>query len=447
MNRRRGPNGAGAPAGPGIDWQAVTDEATGLLSEYLRFDTTNPPGNEAAACAWLSELLAAEGVEHEVVSTGPGRASLLARIRGDGTGGRALLLLNHIDVVPAEPERWSREPFGGAVLDGYIWGRGAIDMKGMGIVQLLVLLLHRRLGLPLRRDLAFLAVADEETGGRQGIEYLDERHPALLDCAFVINEGGAGTPELFGVQRPVFQVTVAEKSPLWLRLIAHGTPGHASVPHDDNPADRLVRALARLHGWKQPLRLTPPVAAYFDALHHAGLIGRPGPALREALAADIPRMRAMQSNTLTVTTLQAGIKTNVIPSHAEATLDVRLVPGYDAEAFLNELYAQIDDPLIRIETLFTSSTTTSPTTTELWRAIEEGAREVIEDAVVVPSVSTGFTDSRVFRRRGIPAYGFMPVLLGPDDASRTHGHDERLSIDNLRLALQIMYAVVRRACT
>jgi len=432
--------------GPAIDWDALTEEATNLLSSYLRIDTTNPPGNEAAACAWLAGLLDAEGIPYQVVEAGDGRASLLARLPGADTTSKPLLLLNHIDVVPAEPDRWSQDPFGGAVLNGYVWGRGAIDMKGMAIVQLLMLLLHRRLGLPLRRELAFLAVADEEAGGDRGIEYLDSAHPDLLDCDFVINEGGSGSPELFGVARPVFQVTVAEKSPLWLRVVATGTPGHASVPHDDNPADRLVRALSRIHAWRQPLRLTPPVAAYFEALHLAGLIGVPDTALREALAAEVPRLRSMQCNTVTVTTLQAGVKTNVIPSHAEATLDARLVPGYDPDTFLNELYTQINDPLVRIETLFNSSTPTSSTTTELWRAIEGGTHDVIEDAVVVPSVSTGFTDSRVFRRRGIPAYGFMPVLLGPDDASRTHGHDERLSIENLRLALQILFSVVRRAC-
>lgn len=237
---------------PAIDWDAVTEEATRLLAEFVRINTTNPPGNEHLACDWLRELLDAEGIESQSFDPGGGRSSLIATLPGDGSRGKALTLLNHTDVVPVEEAHWSVPPFDGVVRDGFVWGRGTLDMKGLGILQLMVLLLHRRLDLPLRRDLTFLAVADEEAGGMQGIEYLDRERPELLDCDFVINEGGAGATSLFGAERTVLQVGVAEKGPLWLRLSATGSPGHGSVPHGDNALERLTQALSRVLGWRRP---------------------------------------------------------------------------------------------------------------------------------------------------------------------------------------------------
>lgn len=436
-----------ASAALDLDWDALTDEATRLLSEFIRIDTSNPPGNEAAACDWLRGQLDAEGIPSRTCDAGEGRASLVATLAGDGSRGAALVLLNHTDVVPAQREHWRDDPFSGRVQDGTVWGRGASDMKGMAIVELMVLLLHRRLRLPLTRDLVFMAVADEESGGTHGIEFLDRAHPELLDCAFVLNEGGAGTAELMGVERPVFQVSVAEKGPLWLRLSATGTAGHGSVPHNDNAIDRLLRALANIAAWERPLVLTPPVAAYFDALYQRGVLTvEPAEDVRRALAAEVPRLHSLQTNSIAVTSVTAGVKHNVIPSRAEATLDVRLVPDYEPARFIKELHSTIDDPLIEVETVFSSSTPASPTQTELWRAIEAATAELVADAVVVPSVSTGFTNSRAFRRRGIPAYGLAPFLLSPDEAARAHGTDERLTIANLRLGMQLMLSIVRRVC-
>jgi acetylornithine deacetylase/succinyl-diaminopimelate desuccinylase-like protein len=317
----------------------------------------------------------------------------------------------------------------------------------MATIELMVFLLHHRLHLPLHRDLTFMAVADEECGSAYGTEFLDSDYPDLLDCDFVINEGGTGAQEVFGVRRPVFHVGIAEKGPLWLKLSTSGTPGHGSVPHDDSALERLIRALDRIRAWERPLIATPEVRGYFDALHRAGILAEaPTGKQLEVLASQHPRVHSLQTNSISMTSVHAGMKHNVIPAYAEATLDVRLVAGYDAEQFLRELRTVIDDPRVTIETVFQSSTPASPTNTELFGAIRQAVRDHVEEAVVVPSVSTGFTDLRVFRRKGIPAYGFVPVLLEPDDAGRTHGNDERISIDSIRLAMQILFATVREVC-
>ena len=432
---------------PTVDWDAIHEEAIDLLSTYIQIDTVNPPGNETRACDFLGPILDHEGIPYDLYDPGENRKTLVATLKGDGTRGKPLILLNHTDVVPFEIDHWTVEPLGGEIRDGYIWGRGAQDMKGMGIMELMVFLLHKRLNLPLTRDLTFMAVADEEAGSAYGVEFLDREHPELLDCDYVINEGGAGSTEVFGVQRPVFNIGVSEKGPFWLKLRATGRPGHGSVPHDDNASDRLVRALQRINEWERPLEPAPEVWEYFRSLNAAGIIDdEPTEQSLAELAEEHPRVKSVQMNSISLTTLTAGVKHNVIPAQAEATLDCRLLPGYDAELFMRELSEVIDDPKIEIEEVFTSSTPPSRTDTELYGIMTRAAKDAIEDAVVVPSVSTGFTDSRVFRRRGVQAYGFVPVLTGPEDAGRVHGNDERVSTDNLRLGAQILFSTVRGIC-
>jgi acetylornithine deacetylase/succinyl-diaminopimelate desuccinylase-like protein len=433
---------------PQIDWDAWTEQATQWLSDYIRVDTVNPPGNETRACDFLGRILDAEGIPYDLYDPhDPTRQTLVARLPGDGTRGKALILLNHTDVVPFERSHWTVEPLGGEVRDGYIWGRGAMDMKGMGIMELVTFLLHRRLGLPLRRDLVFMAVADEEAGSAYGVEFLDREHPELMDCEYVLNEGGGGSTEVLGVERNTISIGVSEKGPLWLTLRAHGRPGHGSVPHDDNAADRLVRALQRIQDWKRPLLPSPEVREYFQQLFEAGVLDRaPTEEVLAEIAETNPRMKSVQTNSISLTTLTAGVKHNVIPATAEATLDVRLVPGYDPDRFVRELSEVIADDKVEVERVFESSTPPSRLDTELYEVMAREAKRAIEDAVVVPSVSTGFTDSRVFRRRGVTAYGFTPALTAPGDQGRVHGNDERLSIENLRLGMQILHATVRGIC-
>jgi len=437
---------------PAIDWDAVTREATDILSRFIAIDTTNPPGNEEPAARFLADLLRADGIDDLTFydasdQESAGRLSLLARLRGDGSAGKPLVLLNHTDVVPVERAGWDEEPFAGLVKDGVIWGRGTLDMKGMGVMELIAMLLAKRLGLALRRDLVFLAVADEEVGSGYGVEFLDQHHPEALEADFVLNEGGWGTTEVLGVKRPAFNCAVSEKGPLWLRLVAEGHPGHGSVPHSDNALSRLVRALHRIETWQRPRRVVPELAEYFVRAHRAGFLAEePTEESIVRLGDGNPLIRAITSNTVSLTTARAGVKHNVIPAAAEATLDCRLLPGADAAAFTEELRSVIDDPKVRIEQVLESSTPPSPIDSELMAAIEDVVREHVEDAVILPGISAGFTDSRVFRRRGVPSYGFIPILLEPMEAATIHGHNERLSIENLRLGCQLMFDIVRRVC-
>ena len=433
--------------GPTIDWDAWTDQATEWLSDFIRIDTVNPPGNESRACEWLGRILDVEGIPYETYDPGNGRTSLVARLAGSGARGRALILLSHTDVVPFERDQWTVAPLGGEIHDGYVWGRGALDMKSQGIMQLITFLIHHRMGLPLARDLVFMAVADEEAGSASGVEFLDREHPEVLDCEYVINEGGGGSTEALGVERTTINIGVSEKGPLWLTLRAHGRPGHGSVPHDDNAADHLVRALHRVLAWERPYVITPEVQEYFDQLHEAGILDRAAtPDVLAEIAEHNARHRSIQMNSISLTTLTAGVKHNVIPAQAEATLDCRLVPGYDAEQLIEELRTVIDDPRIEIERVFIASTPTSSQHTELYDVMVRESKRAFEDALVLPSVSSGFTDSRVFRRRGAAAYGFVPTVTDPAEQSGVHGNDERISIENLRTGTQIMHAVVRGIC-
>jgi acetylornithine deacetylase/succinyl-diaminopimelate desuccinylase-like protein len=430
-----------------INWNEWTEQATEWLSSYIRVNTVNPPGNETIACDFIGKILDAEGIPYQLYDPGDNRATLVATLKGDGSRGKSLILLNHTDVVPFEIENWTVDPLGGEIRDGYIWGRGAQDMKGTGIVELVTFLLHKRLNLPLKRDLVFMAVADEEAGSAYGVEFLDREHPELLDCEYVINEGGSGSTEVLGIERDAFNIGVSEKGPLWLKLTVEGTPGHGSVPHNDNAADHLVRAVNKILDWERPFDITPEVRNYFEAIYEAGILkDEPTDEVLKALAADNPRIDSMQKNSVALTTLRSGVKHNVIPSDAEATLDCRLVPGYDPDKFVGDMIDVINDDRIKIERVFQSSTPASPTNTELWDVMAREARNLVEDALILPGVSTGFTDSRVFRRKGMTAYGFSPFLSGPSEAGRVHGHDERLSIDNLHLGIQIMHATVRGIC-
>jgi acetylornithine deacetylase/succinyl-diaminopimelate desuccinylase-like protein len=430
-----------------IDWDAVHEEAIDLLSRYIQVDTSNPPGRERAACEFLGAVLTAEGVDYQLYDAGgEDRVSLRAVLKGDGSA-RPLMLLNHTDVVPVERQYWDVDPFGGIVKDGCIWGRGALDMKGLGVAELLAFLLLKRQGVPLKRDLVFFAVADEEAGGQYGIEWLERHHPESLVAEFVINEGGGGITELFGVERPVFTVAVAEKGPLWLKLSAEGQPGHGSMPHDDNALDRLVRALYKIQTWRREMSVSPVLNEYFGRLQRAGVFR--GDATVDALRRDAesdPRIRALLQNTISATTIGAGIKHNVIPARAEATLDCRLLPGVHPDDFTRELERVIDDPKVTVERVFAGWSDANPFDTELFAVIEDVVREHVEDAVVAPGMTVGFTDSRVFRNRGVISYGFSGELNRPEYARTFHGHNERIGLDSLRLGCQMVYEVTRRMC-
>ena len=436
---------------PRIDWDAVTDEATRLLADFIRIDTSNPPGRETAACEWLAQLFRSEGIDDIAFydASGDGeygaeRMNMTATMTGDGSK-QPLILLSHTDVVPVERQYWDFEPFSGAVVDGVIYGRGALDMKSMGIMELMAMLIIKRQRLPHARDIVYMALADEEAGGVWGIDWIEQHHPELLDAEYVINEGGWGSAEIFGTRRPAFNCSISEKGPLWLKLVAEGRPGHGSVPHPDNALDRLVRALAKVQEWSRPVTVVPELRNYFDRLHRNRVLAdAPSQSSMERLAGENLMARAILTNTVSATTARAGMKHNVIPGIAEATLDCRLLPGQDPEAFTQQIRDIIADPKVRIETVFKSSTPSSPIDTELFGIIESAVHDHVEEALVLPSVSAGFTDSRVFRKHGITSYGFIPYLLEQDEAMTVHGHNERITVENLRLGCQILFETVRR---
>jgi acetylornithine deacetylase/succinyl-diaminopimelate desuccinylase-like protein len=442
------------PEAPRIDWDAITEEATQLISDFIRIDTSNPPGRERAACDWLAAIFRREGIDDiafydasDASEHGVERMNMTATLPGDGKKA-PLILLSHTDVVPVEREYWDFEPFSGAVANGTIYGRGALDMKSMGIMELMAMLIIKRHGLPHSRDIVYMALADEEAGGGRGIEWMEQHHPETLDAEYVINEGGWGNAEVLGVRRPSFSCSISEKGPLWLRLRAEGRPGHGSVPHPDNALERLVRALQRILDWSRPVTMAPELAGYFEGLHRNGYIAdEPSQTAMERLAADNLVMRALLTNTISTTSLHAGMKHNVIPGVAEATLDCRLIPGQDPDDFTQQVRQVVADPKVSIETVFESSTRASTPGTELFGVIESAVHDYIEEAVVLPSVSAGFTDSRVFRRHGITAYGFIPILLEQEEAQTFHGHNERITIENVRMGTQILFETVRKICS
>ena len=431
------------PQAPPVPWDDILAELTATLTDYLRIDTTNPPGEEEAAARFLGRILEREGLQPEYFEAAPGRTSMRATLKGDGRKA-PLLLLNHTDVVPAQAQYWEAPPFGGVTKEGAIWGRGAIDMKGMGVLELMALLLVKRLRLTPARDIVFLAVADEECGGGMGIEYLDAHHPAIIrEPEYCLNEGGLGLLGFLGANRPVFACSPAEKGPLWMRLRVHGQPGHGSVPHAHNALDHLMRALSAVLARTSPTVVPPLTAAMIESLQRGQAWSDPPPTT-EQLCAAYPAFRAMTRNTISLTSVGGGVKHNVIPATAEATLDCRLLPGESPEAFLRDLRALIDDPTVELEVVFQSESGVSDYRTELVSIVQSVVQEAVEGALVLPVTSVGFTDSRVFRRQGVHAYGFIPLLLEAPLAGTIHGHNERVPIAALRSGIQILFEVVRR---
>ncbi len=443
-----------APRGD-AEWNALGDEAAALLSLYLRINTTNPPGNEMMAARWLAAVLRREGIEAQIFEPAPGKANLYARLKGSGAA-RPLILLNHMDVVLASPEYWQVDPFSGLIRDGCVWGRGALDMKGEGIVQLMSLLILKRAGVPLKRDVIFLATSDEEIGAGVGAGWFLEHHGDLVrDAEFLINEGGTiRANERGGVD--YYGIGTTEKSPFWLDVTARGTAGHGSRPTPDNPVHRLVRALDRIEEWRTPLVVTPAVDRYFRDLStvepdstRRRWFADIRAALRDSLAAraitaDLT-YNALLRNTISITGLKGSDKTNVIPPLATAALDVRLLPGQDPTAFLADLVRVVGDTGVTFRPQGPNwPATDSPVDTELFRAIAAAARARHPDALVTTPMLAGFTDSHYFRRAGIVSYGLAPFPLTVADSRGVHGNDERVSVAALRFGVHFLFDIVRQ---
>ncbi|UCD81543.1 MAG: M20/M25/M40 family metallo-hydrolase, partial [Desulfobacterales bacterium] len=385
-------------------------EAVELLSRYLQIDTTNPPGNEDKGADFFAEIVKKEGIDYKTYEASPGRRSIRAVIPGNGAKG-ALILLNHIDVVPARAEEWSVHPFSGQVKDGYIYGRGALDMKSLGILELLAFLEVKRQGLTPCRDIIFLAVADEETGGGEGAQYLLGNYPDEFEAALVLNEGGFGLDTMFS-NRPLFMIATAEKGVCQVKLTRSGTPGHGSTPHGNNALEKMVQALNRVLAEEFPIVVTPLIAEYFKQLATEWEFLKPyledgkKETLIKALARsgmiNIPQMSAMLKNTFSLNRMSAGDKINVIPSSAEAEFDIRLLPGTDPDAVIDEIKRMLADENIKVESVKKAWASESDINTEEFSIIKNVHLEHFPDALAVPSLLFGASDSRFFRSKGIP---------------------------------------------
>jgi acetylornithine deacetylase/succinyl-diaminopimelate desuccinylase-like protein len=442
---------AGLAAQPAPDWKALEEEAVGILSRYIQIDTTNPPGNEIEAARFFKEVFERSGIEARIIESAPGRGNIFARLPGGGAK-KALLLLNHMDVVPAEAKYWRELPFSGVIKDGEIWGRGALDDKGPAVIELMTLLALKRQNVELEGDVIFLGTADEEAGGAMGVGYLMEKHPELFaQVGLVLNEGGGIRLGPDGKARQ-YSVGLAEKTPLWLRLVARGRPGHGSTPSSGLAVDKLVAALHRIAQYRPPIKVVPEVQTFYAATAylepeerrkqyldlHAAL---QDPTFAAEFIKD-PRHGANVANTIAITVIKASDKTNVIPAEASAELDIRLLPGEDPKAFIEQLRKLIDDDSIKIEVILSFPPATSPPHPEAMAVIAAMARNDDGGVPVVSPLGRGFTDCHFFREKGIPCFGFMPLRNSALESGMVHGIDERIAIASLRAGLRNMYELV-----
>lgn len=429
-------------------------EAVELLSRYLKIDTTNPPGNEDRGVAFFAEILEKEGVAYKTYQPSPGRGSISAVITGTGEKG-AVILLNHIDVVPARADEWSVDPFSGEIKDGFIYGRGALDMKGQGILELLAFLELKRKGLTPCRDLIFLAVADEEAGGINGVQFLLNNHGDEFQADVVINEGGFGLGNVLP-DRPLIMIATAEKGVCRVKLTRSGPPGHGSAPHGENALEKLVQGLSRLLQKENPVIVTPLIAAYFKQLASSWEFLKPylqdgnPQTLVEALTQngllDNPHMAAMLKNTISLNLMHAGNKVNVIPSGAEAELDIRLLPGTDPDTVIDAIKEHLADDNIKVEIARVSRASESSMDTEDFAIIKSVHLEHFPNALAVASLLFGASDSRFFREKGIPCYGVCPMIINLEDLGKIHGLDERISEENMVKGTEVYIDMVRKLC-
>jgi acetylornithine deacetylase/succinyl-diaminopimelate desuccinylase-like protein len=437
-----------------IAWKDVQDEASDILARYVRIRTVNPPGDEEEAAEFLGSVLKKDGIDSNIFFSAPKRASILARLSGDDR--RGLIFLSHMDTVGAEASTWEFDPFSGERKDGYILGRGTLDDKGMGVMGLMAMLLAKRTGMRLKRDVVFLATADEETGGEYGAGYMARTHADKLAAAFLINEGGALTKGILPGGRVSCMVAVGEKGPLWLSLSRPGTSGHGSVPVADNAILKLARAAERLTRAGRPIRFIDETVEFcaglgggIGGLKGAVLKGVRVPFLRPLvgrLISKTPAIGAMLTDTMSLTTMHAGIKENVIPDSAVMTVDVRLLPRTDKDEFIGWMKKTLKDDRIAVREVFFAPASLSKSSGEFFSAVAATARETVPGSIAVPMISTGFTDSRFFRDLGITSYGLLPAPLTTEDIQSVHGKNEKISEEGLMLGAKYMYHLIERLC-
>ena len=423
----------------------------GFLADLIRLDTEDPPGNESQVAHYLEGVLKTAGIQAEILETVPGRASVVARLKGDGSK-RPLLVMAHEDVVPVDRSRWTVDPFAAVEREGMIYGRGASDDKAMVAANLEVLLQLKRLEIPLARDLIFLSEASEEMSSPAGMATVLERYWNRIDCEFALNEGGSSLVENGKIK--YMGVATAEKLPRGAKLEAAGSSGHGSVPRVDNAVVHLAAAVAKVGMWESPSRLNETTREFFKRL---ATISPPeeaawyrdvlNPAVEEKLKIRKPQYYSMLRTSVVPTMLNAGIKENVIPPSAEATLDIRALPDEDLPKFRQMLASVINDPQVKVvaeDTTFSMpAAPVSRLHTEMFDALEQAQKEVAPDAITLPVMTTGATDSSFLRTRGVQAYG-IGVPKTEEESRTVHGNDERIEIEQLGVFVRYLFSAVTR---
>ena len=436
-----------------FEWPMIEQEAASLLSRYIQIDTTNPPGNEIKAAEFLKNVFDRAGIEAKIIESAPGRANIYAVLRGDGSR-KAIVLLNHMDVVPADEKLWKAKPFGGEIKDGVIWGRGALDDKGPAIMEVAAMLVLKRQKSFLKSDVVFLGTADEEAGGGLGAGYLLEKHFELFrNVGLVLNEGGGIRVGEDG-RASVYSVSVAEKTPLWLRLTATGIAGHGSSPGNDLAVHKLIAALHRVLSYQSPIKVVPEVQKFYaDTAATAPESRRSGyrdlrksledSRFRTEFLADA-RERGSVTNTIAITRVAGSDKVNVVSGEATAEIDIRLLPGEDAKAMVDHIRRLIDDESIKIEVLLSFPAAISPPHPRALEVITEFAKRHDPGPPVVAPLVRGFTDCHFFREKGIPCLGFMPRRNPPSSEGLVHGVNERMTLESFNFGIRAMYDIVWR---
>ena len=415
------------------DWRHVEQSAVDLFQQYIRIQSINPPANTAEAARFFKNILDDAGIPSTLYPSGPnGQTNLVARIEGRDRSRKPLLLMNHFDVVPVDRKAWKVDPFAAVILDGDIWGRGTMDMKGIGIQQLMALVTLKKSGVAPARDILMLSTADEETNGSYGIRWMIQNHFSDINAEYVLDEGGFGTQSILAPGKLVFGIAVGEKQTVWVRVRAHGTAAHGSQPIPDNANVTLIHALEK--AMVLPAAKPHPVVAEM-----VDNIGSP-------LAAN-KYTTAIQANTISLTTLTSGVgspvKVNVIPSSAEGTLDCRLLPGVNFEEFVSEMKARINDERVSVEVINPPEDPgPSASRTPLFDAIRRAIVKSHPRAVVTPMLVPHGTDSNKLRQKGVIAYGLTPMVLDLSTAGSMHGDQEHIPIAEFKKGIHIFYDVL-----
>ena len=433
-----------------INWPAYQEMAVDLMTQYLRINTSNPPGNEIEAARFFKAIFDKEGLQSEIFEYKPGRANIIARYKGSGSK-RPIILLNHTDVVTADPRAWRVDPFSAEVVEGSIYGRGALDMKGEGLLQLMTMIILAREKPALARDVIFLATADEEVKDEGSLWMIANKSALFKDAEYLLTEGGDNL--LAGDQVKFVGVDVAEKAPFWLQLTATGQPGHGSRPIADSAPNKLVQVMQRVLAYKPPIKLLPAVEKFFKDV--APLEPEPmrsrfanireslkDPAFAKELA-DLREYGFLIRNTISLTMMSGSKQTNVIPNEATCNLDIRLLPGEKPEEFLAELKRVIADPTIKMENVNTfKPPNSSATDTELFEVISRVTKAHHPEALITTKMLSGYTESQLYRQLGITAYGWTPIYTTVEENEGVHGNNERITVKNVREGTREFYEVV-----